>query len=261
MIKHDVKRIFSGIYFVTAVLLVTMVLGLTMLEQKDWNLSIFEILENTAYRVEYLLILAFVTIPYAGCFIDDFAHKSVYQTLVRCDLRKYIISKTVCIFWSSVAATVIGILIYVIFLRITGHEWFSYKLIEYYNINGIGVPDLELWSLIENGHSMIFYTIMGMQIGILAGITSLVSAFLSLFIKNKMMVMVAPIIIVYIMMFYLQGIFGFGENNVMQLFSIFNNYTFWGSHFFIRCCITGLFSFFALTLMIYYRVRRRIRYD
>lgn len=261
MIKHDMKRVLSGWDFPLAVGLVVLIMALTTAEQQDWNRCIVDIVENIFYRVESLLILAFATLPYAVSLIDDFAHKSVYQVLSRCDIRKYIASKTLCIFMSSVAVTMAGIVLYVIILRVSGHEWVDPQIVECYEINVIGLPDLEMWFLFDKNLGMLFYVLMGIQYGLLAGITSLCAVYLSLFVKNKMMIMVVPVLMDYVIMTYLDGVIGYEWMNVNHLFNAYDNYTFWGNNFFARCLLIGFVCYIVLTVMIYYRVRRRLRYD
>lgn len=261
MIKHDFKRIFSGYSVAVSSVLIVVIMLLTTVEQQYMQNSIFNIVLDVSDRAEFLLIFAVAAVPYVGSFVDDFEHKTVYQCIIRCDMRKYVFSRTISIFASSLITVALGVVGYAILLRGMGRPWISDDIIKSYELNGFGFPDLELWFLIEDGYSIIFYIIAGVQFGMLAGIISLCTALLSLFINNKMMTMVAPVIILYIINCYLGGIFGYGDVSVGYLFNAFFNYTFWGDHFFVRCVSTSLFSYAVFSLMIYYRVRRRIRYE
>lgn len=259
MIRHDWKRAF-GIQFYISVVVSVLVMFMFMITQKMQEQSVFEIVEMNMYSIEFTLVIAMATVPYAHAFIEDFERKTIYQIVTRTDFRRYIISKTATIFLSAVMTVTASTILYVCLLRVSGHAWMSDCLLQSYEINGIGFPDLELWWLLESHKEMLFYLMAGLQMGLLAGLVTLVASLLSLYIRNRMMIIVFPVICLYMMFRYLSGIMGYGYG-IYQLYSVFQNYSFAGSYFTLRACITTFFAYMAVTALIYHKVKRMIQYD
>lgn len=84
--------------------------------------------------------------------------------------------------------------------------------------------------------------------------------YVSLFVKNKMMIMVFPVICLYVMYTYLEGVLGYGYG-IYSLFISFQNDVSVGNHFTLRACITACIVYVVLSGCIYKRVERMIRHD
>lgn len=259
MIKHDIRRAFGWTFYMTIIISVFFMFVI-MLERNMQEGSVFTIVEDIAYTCEYMLVLAFATVPYAHAFVEDFERKMIYQIVTRGSLLKYVLSKALSIFLSSVLSVTISMLLFVGILRLSGYAWMSDFIVQYYELNGIGFPDLELWWMLDSGYEFLFYLLAGLQLGFLAAIVALASATLSLFIKNKMMITIFPVICLYVMYEYLSGILGYGYG-IYQLFDIFQNYTFLGNHFFTRACIETVGIYAVLTMVIYKRIKRMLCHE
>ncbi len=259
MIKQDTRRAFGWTFYMTIIISVFFMFVI-MLERKMQEESVFTIVEDIAYVCEYMLVLALATVPYAHAFVEDFERKMIYQIVTRGSLLKYVLSKALSIFLSSVLAVTLSMLLFVGMLRLSGHAWMSDDILRYYELNGIGFPDLELWWMLDGGNEFLFYLLAGLQFGLLAAIVALAAATLSLFIKNKMMITIFPVICLYVMFEYLSGILGYGYG-IYQLFNIFCNYTFLGNHFFLRACIETVVVYVVLMIVIYKRIKRMLRHE
>lgn len=258
MIKHDIKRIFVSNGFCLSVLFTCFIMLLITLEKGTWNYSIFEIMEDITYRTEFMLILCFIPLPYAMCFIEDFQHKYIYSQLLRSSLFKYIFSKVIFIFISALGVTCAGIMSFVMFLRLTGHKWLDLDVIRLSMENGAGFQDLELWFLVEQGNNVIFYLLLSIQFGMLGAMLSLAASLISLFIKNRMMILACPVVVVYVLKYYATGILGYNGLNIVGIFLTFENYKYFGNGIYIRSIVISVTCSIILMICIYKRVRRKL---
>ena len=260
MIKHDLKRVW-GTNYIFSVLLSWAIMLLIMVEQKGQGMGVFSIMESILYSCEYMIVLAMAMMPYTYAIAEDFERKTIYQVLTRTNLKRYILSKVFFICISAIGVVFISYVLFAVSLRMFGESWLSYDLvIKPYELNGIGFCDLELWPLLENHYDMVFYCIAGLQMGLLAGIVALVAALLSLFINNRMMVMIVPVICLYMMYSYLNDIVCYGYG-IYALFNCFSNYNFLGKHISLWALITAVVMYVILSILIYLRVKRMVRYE
>ena len=260
MIKHDLKRAF-GKQFVLSIFLSLIIMALIVLERKDKGTGVFSIMEDILSRCEYMIVFAMAIMPYAYVFAEDSERKTVYQVLIRAELKKYVFSKILFICISTISVIFISFVLFVAGLKSFGEEWISYDLvIKPYELNGIGFCNLELWPLLERHHDMMFYCIAGLQMGLLSGVVALAAALLSLFIKNRMMVMILPVICLYTLYKYLNGIVGY-EYGIYALFNCFYNYNWLGNHIFLWALITAVLMYLILSILIYFRIKRMVRYE
>lgn len=259
MIRHDCNRAFGNRFWAAVGISVFCIL-IMILELNVKNECILYQMDMLLYSCEYMLVIAISTLPYACVFIEEFERKTIYQVITRTNLKQYILSKTFMILISSVFVVMSAMMMFVLALRISGHEWISDYMLQCYEMNGTGFVSLELWWMIERGYEWLFFLIAGLQMGLLAAIVSLIAAFLSLYIKNRMMITICPVICLYIMYKYLSGAIGYGYG-IYAMYNIFQNYTFTGQYFTVHAFITTIIVYIIMTMLIYHRVKRMIQND
>ncbi len=136
-------------------------------------------------RVAYV----FCALAYAASFCDDLEYKYVRYQTIRGSLKAYVASKVCVIFLSSVVVLVLGSLLFVLLCRIQG-PWVGPDM------GGIGGT---YEGLIESGHYIWYCAFYALQLGLLGGILSVLAALFSLYITNKGMVFVLPVLIYQIL--------------------------------------------------------------
>jgi len=254
VIKQDVRRLCHANNFLIAFLLSIFILFLTIVERRIWDQNIIYMVNMASESVSGLFLMSMATIPFSFCFVDDFQNKYVCQELVRTDLKRYVISKCLLIYLSSFLTIVISIMGFILFLRVTGHEWDNngYGWVEQYRF-------IELYSLLEHRRYIGFYLLLSAQKGMLGGMLSLFAAFLSLVIRNRMMVMASPVIIAYILKYYGNVFIGYQGLNVMGLFDVMYNITEFGENIYFRSILVSLVGSFICVIGVFFRVRRKVR--
>lgn len=140
----------------------------------------------------WILSYAFCAVPFSSCYVEDAEQQSWYHQIQRGSLREYAWSKTLVCFWGGVAAMVLGVLLFVLALS------FRYPLLSERNHF---VEERQIWNsfgFFLNGDTMLLYFICSAcMCGLMGGIFAQLSAWLSLYEKNRLFTICAPVIGVY----------------------------------------------------------------
>lgn len=136
-----------------------------------------------------MLAYLFCILPYAFVFCEDLEHNYTRYQIIRGNLRKYVCSKVAVIYLSSVAAMVLGTVLFVLMCSLK-IPWATEDLF------GLDIMILGAYGdLIRKGHFFTYCVCYALQLGLLAGMLSVLAAFISLFISNKVMVAAIPVCI------------------------------------------------------------------
>jgi hypothetical protein len=239
--------------FIIAIVFIFATMLLRIITIGYWNSGVLSIMEMYMASVEFVVVTSFASLGYARCFIEDFENKNVYSQVIRKGIFPYTVSKIITIIISVFAIIIAELLCCAFFLRITGHPWQTVY-------DDSAHQQWVLYPIIEKGHFVLFIIAAAAQYSILASIVCLVSAWISLYISNKMIVTAIPALLTYIMKFYLTNIFGYNGMNVFQLFCAVNNYTEYGTGYLERCTWLGICSWAFMTCLIYCTIRRKIQH-
>ncbi len=187
------------------------------------------------------MVFIFCALPYAASFCDDLEYGYVRFQAVRGSLKHYVAAKAGVIYLSSIATLLPGSLIFVLLCRTLG-PW--------------TLPDtasggiIAFEGLIESGHYIWYCMLCSLQLGLLAGIFSVMSALFSLYITNKAMVFVLPVLIHQIL----------GETRLHSAVYLFYGYGQSGNdwHNLLYMVFISAGSAAAMTFGIYRKVRTRM---
>lgn len=142
-----------------------------------------------------MIAYAFCAFPYAAAFCEDLENKYARYSINRGNTRRYAVSKSVVIYGSSAVTMVLGTFLFVACIRLR-LPWIS----EY---TDLGVLQAGMYgTLLDGEHYWIYVFLYALQLGMLAGVLSLAAAFLSMFVSNKMMLLITPILLYQILLEY-----------------------------------------------------------
>ncbi len=127
-----------------------------------------------------IMAYAFCCISFAGCFIEDSEYHYWNQVVQKGSLRCYAWSKTITCFLSGVFTMVLGILLFVFMLRLRVPF-----LQEEYIVGGQREGDT-FGFLIYSDTVLLYFICSAAFCGMLGGILAVVSAYLSLYEKNRL---------------------------------------------------------------------------
>lgn len=186
--KTDLKRLFKGYELYLAVIGVTAALFFSLEDSGIINDSVmFTYLMSTMLSGS-LITYIFCAFPYAYAFGEDLENKYVRYQLIRGNLKRYVVSKITVIYLSSIIAMVAGTAIFLLLIR-TQVPWLNMLA---------GDPEFFMGGqyafLIADKHYFAYCLFNAFQMGLLAGGLSVLAAFVSLFVSNKVTVLVVPLL-------------------------------------------------------------------
>ncbi len=181
----DVKRLWKSYEIYAAILGVAAALAFSV---EDFGLKNGNVLFTYFYATQmsgFKITFVFCTFAFAASICEDLEYKYVRFQTIRGGLKSYVASRVSVIYLSSVLTMVLGSLLFVLLCRIQG-PW------ENEFDNGVfGVYA----QLAERGHYVWYCTFCALQLGLLASMLSVLSAFFSLFITNRVLVLILPVLI------------------------------------------------------------------
>lgn len=140
-----------------------------------------------------MIAYAFCAFSYATVFCEDLEHKYARYSIHRGTLWKYVVSKSVVIYGSSVITMIMGSLLFVAVIRLFIPWTSEFGNLEIYLAGMYS-------SLIIEKHYWTYIFMNALQMGMLAGVLSLAASFLSMFVSNKMLTLITPVLIQQILL-------------------------------------------------------------
>ncbi len=186
----DIRRVFKGYGLYAAILGVaaSMFFSLEKIGLINGNVlyTFYYSVNMSGMRVAYI----FCALPYAASFCDDMEYRYIRYQAIRGGLKRYVVSKVSVIYLTSLVSLMLGSLVFVSLCRFQG-PWMGPAI--------GGIEGTVYAGLIAKGHYMLYCMCYVLQLGFLAGILSVLSALFSLYITNKAMVFVLPVLIYQIL--------------------------------------------------------------
>ena len=192
-----------------------------------------------------MIAYVFCAFSYATVFCEDLEYKYARYSINRGNTWKYVVSKAVVVYGSSVITMVLGSLLFVASIRLK-IPWTSEGLQDICMEGMYG-------SLIAGEHYWSYVFLCALQMGMLAGTLSLAASFLSMFVSNKMLILITPILIQQILLEYR----GKGWFSVMLIYPTLNRFStdiqYFLTVFGCSLCFSAL-----LTWGIYKKIKSRL---
>lgn len=204
-LKTDIYRAFINVRFFVAVIVVSCLPIISRAEQQGYSFanifkenSIFQYFSESTYWSEIgiinFIVIAFV---YSDCFCDDLSERNYIYSVIRGNINGYSISKMVVVFFNSVITYIAGMLLFAGLSNILfGFQW---------EIQGGEAANEVLYSglsvnafseMIKGKNYLLFFMCcIGIQ-SLLYGIASLGALLTSLFIKNKLLILCIPTLLI-----------------------------------------------------------------
>lgn len=255
-LRMDFNRSIFSWQFVIGIFGVVGVMFFAILDDIELNISIVYVCALVLQGVPVMLSYIFCAFPYASCFCEDKENKYFNLEVIRGKLSFYTCSKVIVIFLTAIITMTLGLLIFVTILH-TFLPWITVENSVSQTLLTVG----GLHKILQNDHYYLYYLLSGIQQGILAGILSLFGSYLSLFIRNKLLIWSVPVIGYYFFEILLLEIFGEKSIGLVDLFNSVNRL--WTddliSYLFtvgIGICLAVIFYIF-----IYIRLKGKMQFE
>jgi len=170
-------------------------------------------LEFAAQMTPAIFTYIFCALAFSQTIAEDLENRYVRYYLIRESRTRYVASKTWIIFAGAMLCMMAGTVVFVLVCRVR-MPWIEQISIEE-GFEGAYV------SLLRNGHCFLYCVLYSFHLGLLAGILSVISAFMSLFVRNKVMTLALPALL-YCILGQIE-ICGVGINALLPTFPRISN--------------------------------------
>lgn len=204
-LKMDMYRAFVNSKFIFTVIVIAFLPFLACAEKQGYSFvnvfssnSIFEYFNEVTFWTQIgILIFIIISFVYADCICDDLSQGNYIYSITRGNINGYVMSKIICVFINSIVTFITGMLLfagvsYVLFgfqWEVAGGEINNQYIYSY-------MTDKTFSGMLENKNYLIFFLCSVGTKSILYGITSLSSLLMSLYIKNKLLIMCVPVLLI-----------------------------------------------------------------
>lgn len=136
-----------------------------------------------------ILGYVFCALPFATVFAEEQEYRYARLSIIRGNLKSYVASKSLIIWLSSAAAILGGTLAYLLLMRIW-IPWMDWEAAGQADYSAI--ISMCYGSFLKHRHAFLLCMAYALNQSFLAGMLSLGSAFVSLFIRNHLMQLIMP---------------------------------------------------------------------
>ncbi|MCI8873127.1 MAG: hypothetical protein HFH51_09790 [Lachnospiraceae bacterium] len=214
--------------------------------------SVIYTLLLSTYSAGFILSFVFCALPYGSVYSEELENNYIRYAVNRGGLMKYIISKNLVIFLSSVLAMGLGCLLFAVIVSF--HlPWIDAQTYETF-ISFCGYRDV-----LDNGNYVLWVALYGIQWGIFGGCLSLISSWLSLYISNKLFVLAMPALLYQIIVEL--GANTFRKNSLLDpriIFDARNNLFSDDVKMFLWAGGAGVLTLTAVTAAVYQKMQKRM---
>ena len=173
--------------------------------------------------------------------------------MIRGNLRLYVISKVIVISLSAVFTMMMGMLLFVLVLRMN-FPWIDLAEGTFETLAEYGSFRLFL----ENGNYIVYFIFCGIQYGLLAAVLAVAAALFSLLYHDALFVLSVPLIVRYLIQYYSDLLPEYDQLNPNAIYDI--SYNVW-DHDWLSFAYAGGVSVLAIVLLgmaIYQMIKRQV---
>lgn len=194
-IKVDLYRCFLSKRFVIAVVIIlgVLLLGVQEAEKGYFDADVYSYFIFTMQMAPHLLIFSGAAFAYAGSFCEDREHCYIRNEVMRGNKKSFVAARVVTVFLSAQIAVTLGAAIFACILHFF-HPW---ALPNTTNTYETALEAGIFHGLSKGGYHFLYFVLWGLCYGTLAGILSVVSTWISLYISNTVLMLISPVVIYY----------------------------------------------------------------
>lgn len=218
----------------------------------DFTASVLYAFTSATYKAEFYAVFIFCAFPAAGCFSEDLEGNCLRYSVIRGDLKRYVVSKIIIIFFTGVFVMAVSCFLFGFLCRI----WLPWQDSD---TKEVLMTSGGLRCFLKGNTEYLWLLFYGVQQGMLAGVLALLSSLLSLFVTNKMLVFASPVF--FYQMIDELGYGFFGDLGKLRMSSIFDaSYSLFDSDLisFLWAALYSLTLAVLLSFIIYKKVRKRL---
>lgn len=215
-ILADMHRALCSIKFPISIGIVVLVLSVATLEGIAMTEDVLYVFSIVMYGMPAMIILIAGTFIYGDSLCLDVEHRYITSSILRSGTKSYVVSKIFVVF-AAVISICFGVVIYAFILHLF-MPWTQLESNQYDFLMQSG----SFRFLLKHNMFVLYFFMWGIQYGMLAGVLAVLSAYVSLFITNRMLVLATPFLCYYFIDFALAILFQ-EKYSLMSIYSASNN--------------------------------------
>ena len=226
---------------------------LYLIEELDSYLDVMYVFHQTIYSSMFFLNYFFTAVPCAGLLVEDWEDGYYRPAMIRGGLKSYVMAKATVIFAVPSIVLTAGNLLFLLLLR-TRLPWMGNA-----GAHTVGVlAEQGAGTLLTNGHYLLYGACYCLELGILLGILNLLAACSSLYLKNRLLTWIAPMLF-YFLLQYLMMLTGISRLGLLCFFDLTYNEQLWGTPVPFFAIGAGVFFFAVLGGFLIGKTERMVR--
>lgn len=158
----------------------------------------------------YILCFAFCAMSFSGCFLEDGEYGFWNLSVQKGSLRQYVWSKVCTCFVSGVLTMVIGVSLFMLLLSVKVPLYVDYSWLVFER------PEDTFGFLLYENTIVLYFICSALKSGMLGGIFAVISAFLTLYERNRLFTISVPVVGYY-----------FIENTISTILKLPNIFNIW----------------------------------
>ncbi|MDO4337225.1 MAG: hypothetical protein Q4C91_03950 [Eubacteriales bacterium] len=186
-VKSDLRQLVKSYTWLIGMIGVAVFLFFALETQGFYNNNVVSTYTFATMMTGALITYVFCAFPYATTFSEELEHQYARYCIIRGNLKWYVLSKSLVIYFSSIVVMLGGSFLFLILCR-TQVPWMDWEV-----GNDYGSLLAECYGDILRANKPIVYCMLyALHTGLLAGMLSLVAAFCSIHISNRVLILVMP---------------------------------------------------------------------
>lgn len=170
--------------------------------------------EITSISALSMAAFLFASYPYATAFCEDREYRYDMQMTLRGNSFSYACARLIVVFLSSLFTMLMGFFLATLFICL------KYGLISQSAIDNISSGHGHYYQLAVQGDYALYILCAGLQIGSLAGTLAVIGLMCSLFVRNRMLVYIFPVALLYVEDILVQRLLGWEVGSIFSLRSM-----------------------------------------
>ncbi|MBO5303506.1 MAG: hypothetical protein J6A92_05595 [Lachnospiraceae bacterium] len=197
-LKMDINRAVCAKDFYIGILCVICACWFCTYQMKEYD--VYTMFTYISWQGTYTLVYAAAVISYAAVFLEDAEYQFWNLSVLRGDFKSYVWAKVLACFFVSTLTMTLGMTIFC-FLWHLKNPWSHFAASDMEVIQ-----NMDCFRNLMKPETITLYFICGALLrSLLAGILSLIAAYVSLYIKNRLFVLTVPVVAYFFLVNYLMS--------------------------------------------------------
>lgn len=208
----DIRRLLKNVAWCAGILGVSVSLLFSLEAKGILNENVVNTYGFSINMSGSLIAYVFCALPFASSYTEDLEHRYIRYSVIRGNLKAYVLSKSLVIYVSSVLTMLGGTFLFLFLCRLRA-PWVAGEM--FFEMHGAEIAGC-YGAVLEKGHPVLYCMLSALNLGFIAGALSNFAALCSVYISNKALVLVSPVVL-----FRILASVGVGPEGFYNIYSLY----------------------------------------